>query len=110
MSGASEVSITGNDLRNLGSGISVGIDGDGLTVTGNDVTNVGTDFNFRNLTTGVTFDAGAAIDTLTPVGDGNDVVVVLGGSGDDTLTGTAGVDYSTAITARPIRPPPTTTC
>jgi len=93
MSGASEVSITGNDLRNLGSGISVGIDGDGLTVTGNDVTNMGTDFNFRNLTTGVTFDAGAAIDTLTPVGDGNDTVVILGGSGGDTLTGTAGVDY-----------------
>ena len=33
------------------------------------------------------------VDTLTPVGNANDVVVILGGSGNDTLTGTAGADY-----------------
>jgi Ca2+-binding RTX toxin-like protein len=93
MSGGSTADVSDNVLRNLGSGVSVGIDAAGLTVEDNDVSNVGTDFNFRNLTDGVTFDAGSAIDTLIPVGNGNDTVVILGGSGDDTLTGTAGVDY-----------------
>src|SRR5206468_2986343 len=40
----------------------------------------------------ITFDAGAAIHTLTPVGNGNDIVNVLGGTGNDHLTGTAGSD------------------
>jgi hypothetical protein len=52
MSGTSAASVTNNDLRNLGTGISVGSDANGLTVSGNDVTNVGDDFNFRNLTVG----------------------------------------------------------
>jgi Ca2+-binding RTX toxin-like protein len=91
MSGDSTANVSNNDFRNLGSGIAVGVDSDGLTVSGNDVTNVGTDFSFRNLATDVTFNAGTAIDTLTPVGP-NDPVLVLGGSGNDTFTGTAGVD------------------
>ena len=41
----------------------------------------------------MTFDAGAAIDTLTLVGNANDFVVILGGSGNDTFTGTDGADY-----------------
>ncbi len=49
--------------------------------------NVGTEFNFRNLTSGVTFDAGAAIDTLTPAVRGHDMVVILGGSGNDDSQG-----------------------
>ncbi|HMG47161.1 MAG TPA: hypothetical protein VK614_06845, partial [Allosphingosinicella sp.] len=93
MSGDSTANVSNNDFRNLGTGLALGVDADGLTVSGNDVTNVGDDFSFRNLTTDVTFDAGTAIDTLTPVGNGNDYVVILGGSGSDTLTGTAGADY-----------------
>ncbi|HEY0027074.1 MAG TPA: M10 family metallopeptidase C-terminal domain-containing protein [Allosphingosinicella sp.] len=92
MSGTSTANIADNALQNLGTGLSVGVDVVGLTVSGNDLKNVGTDFNFRNLTTDVTFNAGTAIDTLTPVGNTNDVVLILGGSGNDTLTGTAGAD------------------
>jgi serralysin len=93
MSGASTATIDGNVFENLGTALSVGVDADGLTVTGNDFFNVGTEFNFRNLTSDVTFDAGAAIDTLTPVGDANDFAVILGGSGNDDFTGTDGADY-----------------
>ncbi|HEX8308279.1 MAG TPA: M10 family metallopeptidase C-terminal domain-containing protein [Allosphingosinicella sp.] len=93
MSGDSTADVSNNNLVNLGTFVAVGVDSDGLTVSGNDVTNVGDDFSFRNLTTGVTFNAGTAIDTLTPVGNPNDLVVILGGSGNDTLTGTAGADY-----------------
>jgi Ca2+-binding RTX toxin-like protein len=92
MSGDSTANVSNNLFRGLGSGIAVGIDAEGLTVAGNTIERVGTDFSFRNLATDVTFDAGAAIATLTPVGDANDLVVVLGGSGNDTLTGTAGAD------------------
>ena len=92
MSGDSTADVSNNLFRGLGSGIAVGIDSAGLTVGGNTLERVGTDFSFRNLTTDVTFDAGAAVATLTPVGDANDLVVVLGGSGNDTLTGTAGAD------------------
>ncbi len=35
----------------------------------------------------MTFNAGMAFDTLTPVGNSNDLIVLLGGSGDDILTG-----------------------
>jgi Ca2+-binding RTX toxin-like protein len=93
MSGASTATIDDNAFENLGTALSVGVDADGLTVTDNDFFNVGTEFNFRNLTGDVTFDAGAAIDTLTPVGDANDFAVILGGSGNDTFTGTDGADY-----------------
>ncbi|HEU0099131.1 MAG TPA: pre-peptidase C-terminal domain-containing protein [Allosphingosinicella sp.] len=93
MSGTSTANVSNNNLLNLGTFIAVGVDADGLTVGGNDVTNVGDDFSFRNLTGGVTFNAGTAIDTLTAVGNPNDLVVILGGSGSDTLTGTAGADY-----------------
>jgi len=92
MSGDSTANIANNALQNLGTGLAVGVDVVGLTVSGNDVTRVGDDFNFRNLTTDVTFNAGTAIDTLTPVGNANDLVVILGGSGNDNLTGTAGAD------------------
>ncbi|HEY5724065.1 MAG TPA: hypothetical protein VIT45_17285, partial [Allosphingosinicella sp.] len=92
MSGDSTADISDNAFRGLGSGISVGVDTVGLTVADNDHQQVGSDFNFRNLTGGVTFDAGDAIDTLTPFDAANDLVAVLGGSGNDSLTGTAGAD------------------
>jgi Ca2+-binding RTX toxin-like protein len=92
MSGTSTANVTDNSFRGLGTGIAVGVDADGLTVSSNDIERVNEEFSFRNLTTNVTFDAGAAVGTLTPVGDQNDIIVVLGGSGNDTFTGTAGVD------------------
>lgn len=91
MGGSSTATITNNNFTNSGTALSVGIDADGLSLSGNNFFNVGTDFNFRNLTSGVTFDAGAAIDTLT-TGTPNDLVIVLGGSGNDNLTGTANDD------------------
>ncbi|MFL6843435.1 MAG: M10 family metallopeptidase C-terminal domain-containing protein [Allosphingosinicella sp.] len=93
MSGDSTANVSDNTLNNLGTFIAVGIDSDGLTVSDNDVTNVGDDFSFRNLGTDVTFNAETAIDALTPVGNPNDLVVILGGSGNDTLTGTSTADY-----------------
>ncbi|MFC7499035.1 beta strand repeat-containing protein [Enterovirga sp. GCM10030262] len=93
MGGDSTATVANNNLHGLGTAISVGVDDDGVTITGNDISQVGTDFNFRNLTDGVTFDAEDAIDALTPTDANNDIVVSLGGSGGDDLTGTAGADY-----------------
>ena len=92
MGGTSTADLSGNVLQNLGTMVSVGIDADGITYSGNTVSNVGTEFNYRNLTGDVVLDAGAAIGTLVPVGNANDLVVILGGSGNDTLTGTSGDD------------------
>ncbi|HYG47042.1 MAG TPA: M10 family metallopeptidase C-terminal domain-containing protein [Allosphingosinicella sp.] len=92
MSGDSTATVSNNSFRGLGTAMALGVDAAGLTVAGNSVERVGTEFSFRNLTTGVTFDAGAAIATLVPVGDPNDTIVILGGSGNDSFTGTAGVD------------------
>jgi VCBS repeat-containing protein len=87
IAGDSEVTVSDNTFRTNGTAFTVSQNADGLTASNNDLQQVGTDFSFRNTTTGVTFDAGEAIDTLTPVGNANDLVVVLGGSGADTLTG-----------------------
>ena len=92
MGGSSTAALSGNLFQNLGTMVSAGIDADGITYSGNTVSNVGTEFNYRGLTGDVVLDAGAAIGTLIPVGDADDLVVVLGGSGNDTLTGTAGDD------------------
>jgi Ca2+-binding RTX toxin-like protein len=85
--------VDNNILRNLGTAYSIATTEDGLTEAGNTFSNVGDEYNFRNLSEDVTFDAGASGNTLIPVGTGNDVVVILGGSGNDTLTGTANADY-----------------
>jgi Ca2+-binding RTX toxin-like protein len=92
MSGSSTATVENNSFENIGTGVSVGVNDDNVTLSDNDHTNVGDDFNFRNLTGDVTFDADDAIDTLTPVATSNDLVVVLGGSGNDTLSGTEGAD------------------
>ena len=96
MSGTSEATIENNNFRSDGTGISVGIDADGVSVTDNTFQNVGDDFNLRNLTSDTTFDAADAIDTLipaVPANPNNDAVVILGGAGGDTLSGTSGVDF-----------------
>ena len=93
MSGSSKPRCPNNALQNLGTMVAVGIDSDGVTLSNNDVSNVGTEFNFRNLTTDSVLDADPAIGTFTPVAGPNDVIVILGGSGNDDLTGTDGDDY-----------------
>jgi Ca2+-binding RTX toxin-like protein len=92
IAGDSEVTVSDNTFRTNGTAFTVSQNADGLTATDNDLRQVGTDFSFRNTTTGVTFDAGEAIDMLTPVGNANDLVVVLGGAGEDTLTGSEFAD------------------
>ena len=92
MNGDSLANVSDNVFRNAGTALSIGVDTNGLTVSNNDLQNVGTDFNLRNLTTGATFDAGAAIDALTTTGTANDLVLVYGGSGADTLTGSEFAD------------------
>ncbi len=92
LSGDSTAQVSGNSFRGLDTLMALGGDSDGLTASDNDIQRVGTEFSFRNVATGVTFNAGAAIGVLTMVGDVNDTVVVLGGSGGDDLTGTAGAD------------------
>ena len=93
MSGNTTVTVSHNNLTNSGTGLAVGFDADGLTMTDNNFTNLGDDFSFRNLTTDVHFNAADAIDTLTPVNNANDYVVILGGAGNDTIVGTDGADY-----------------
>ena len=88
----STISVIDNVLQNAGSGASVGFTEDNITASGNEFFNVGTDFNFRNLTEDVDFDASGTV-TVTPGAGLNDIVVILGGSGNDALTGTAGADY-----------------
>jgi hypothetical protein len=91
--GTSQVTVSDNTFRTAGTGITVSQNASGLTALNNDVQQVGDDFSFRNTTSGVTFDAGVALDSLTPVGNGNDLIVVLGGSGADNLTGSEYADY-----------------
>jgi hypothetical protein len=83
--------VSGNHFKVNGTAVSNGVGSAGLNLTDNDHTDVGTDLNARNLTTGLNFDAEVASDVVTP-GNPNDVFVVLGGSGADTLLGTAGSD------------------
>ena len=92
MSGSSFASVDNNLFQHVGTGVSVGVSDDNVSLTNNDFTDVGDDFNFRNLTDDVNFDAEVAVDLLTPVVSPNDLVVVLGGSGNDHITGTSGAD------------------
>ncbi|HYE29346.1 MAG TPA: hypothetical protein VEA61_14090, partial [Allosphingosinicella sp.] len=91
--GGSIFFVSNNQLRNLGTAFSIATTEDGLALSGNDFENVGDEFNFRNLSEDVTFDAGPAVDALNPVGNSNDLLVILSGSGNDTLTGTVYDDY-----------------
>jgi Ca2+-binding RTX toxin-like protein len=91
--GGSLAIVDNNVLRNLGTAFSIATTEDVLAASGNDFQNVGDEFNFRNVTEDVSFNAGTAFDTLIPVGNSNDLIVVLGGSGNDLLTGSALADY-----------------
>ncbi len=93
MSGASTANVSNNGFHGLGTAASVGVDTDGVTFANNDYQQVDSDFNFRNLTGPVNFDAGPAVDTLTATDAGNDPIKILGGSGGDDLIGTAHADW-----------------
>ena len=86
------ITISGNTITSAGSAVSYGVNHLNIVVNGMTFENVGTEFNLRNITADVTFDAGAAITTLTTGFGTNDLVVVLGGTGNDTLTGSANAD------------------
>jgi Ca2+-binding RTX toxin-like protein len=91
---SSDVAIENNSFSTAGTAISGGVDVDTLSVVDNNFENVGTDFNFRNLTNDVTFDADVAVETVVTTFDSiTDRVVVLGGSGNDTLSGTENADF-----------------
>jgi Ca2+-binding RTX toxin-like protein len=92
MTGTATAQIALNSFITNGTAISGGVDLDGVTITDNDMQDVGTEFNFRNITTDVTFDADVAINTIVPSTPAQEAVVVLGGSGNDDLFGTEGVD------------------
>ncbi|WP_373504778.1 beta strand repeat-containing protein [Aestuariivirga sp.] len=81
------ITVSGNTITSAGSGVSYGVNHLNVVVNGMTFENVGDEFNLRNITADVTFDAGAAITALTTVNTTNDFVVVLGGTGNDTLTG-----------------------
>jgi putative cofactor-binding repeat protein len=65
MSGDSAALIEGNSFKTSGTSIAVGIDNDNVTIRDNDFQNAGNEFNFRNLTTDVAFDAEIAVDAIT---------------------------------------------
>ena len=79
--------VSGNAISSSGSGISIGLGSDS-TITGidnNTFTDVDTDFNLRNLNTDIDFDLAGNSST--------DAIAVLGGSGNDDVVGTAGVEF-----------------
>ena len=87
MSGDSEVEVSDNHFTNVGTGMAVGVDIIGLNILDNDFTNTNEEFNFRNQTAAVTFDAELAVAVQS-----GDFVNVLGGQGGDTLYGTSTSD------------------
>ena len=95
---SSSVQITGNSLDHDGSGVSIGVGSDVTNVTS--ITNntfgvaVDNEFNFRNLTTPVTFNAGAAGNVLSnaAASNPNEYLYIEGGSAGDNLAGTSGND------------------
>ncbi|MBC2775834.1 hypothetical protein H6M51_23515, partial [Rhizobium sp. AQ_MP] len=78
--------VSGNTIKNSGSGISVGVGSNSeiLNIDDNSFSNVDTDFNLQNLTTDIVFSLNE--------NHASDTMLVLGGSGDDSITGTTGID------------------
>jgi Protein of unknown function (DUF1565)/RTX calcium-binding nonapeptide repeat (4 copies) len=89
MSGDSAATVAGNTFITNGTGTSVGVDFDNVSFADNNFEDTRDEFNFSNLTTDIDFDAEVAVATVTPV----NAVVVLGGTGNDTIRGTAGSDF-----------------
>ena len=102
---SSSVQVTGNEFDHGGTGISVGVGSTATNVTSitNNTFGVGVDltFNFSNVATPITFNAGATDNVLsnTAASTPNTYVYVLGGTGNDNLTGTSGNDILIGGTA-----------
>ncbi len=102
---SSTVQITGNAFDHDGTGVSVGVGSNAANVTSitNNMFGVGVDttFNFSNVTTAITFNAGATSNVLSNAAAStpNTYVYILGGSGNDSLTGTSGNDILIGGTA-----------
>ncbi len=82
------VTIDHNNFSNSGTGVAVGVTVSNpvTSIHDNSFTNVGDDFNFRNISASVNFDANATNNTAP------ETLTVLGGTGADNLVGTAGSD------------------
>jgi hemolysin type calcium-binding protein len=93
MSGDSAATVVGNTFITNGTGTSVAFDLDNVSFADNNFEDTNEEFNFSNLTTNINFDAEVAVATVTPVNPVVDAVVVLGGTGNDTIRGTAGSDF-----------------
>jgi Ca2+-binding RTX toxin-like protein len=91
-SGVSPATVAGNTFITNGTGTSVAFNLDNVSFADNNYEDTREDFNFRNLTTDIVFDAEVAVAAVTPVNPVVDAVVVLGGTGNDTISGTAGAD------------------
>ncbi len=93
---SSTVVITGNTSSGSGTGVSIGVGSQSTitTITNNTWSDTDTDFNFGNLATAVTFDAGTSGNSSpsVPVADPTGTMYIVGGSAGDTITGTSGVD------------------
>ncbi|WP_374944747.1 tandem-95 repeat protein, partial [Sphingomonas sp.] len=87
MSGDSTAVVSDNLFTTTGTAVAAGVDTVGLTITDNDFNNAGEEFNFRNETVDVTFDAETAVDAQTGA-----YVDVLGGDGNDHLSGSSYAD------------------
>ena len=102
---SSSVQVTGNEFDHDGTGVSVGVGSTATNVTSitNNTFGVGVDttFNFSNVATPITFNAGATDNVLsnTAASTPNTYVYVLGGTGNDNLTGTSGNDILIGGTA-----------
>ena len=92
MTGDFAATVVGNTFITNGTGTAVAIDFDTVSFADNNYEDTREDFSFSNLTTNVVFDAEVAVATVTPVNVVADTVVVLGGTGNDTIGGTAGAD------------------
>ena len=93
MSGDSVAGVAGNTFITNGTGTAVGIDFGNVSFADNNYEDTRTEFDFSNVTTDVNFDAEVAVATVTPINMVVDPVEVLGGTGNDTLLGTAGADF-----------------
>src|SRR5262249_13251256 len=68
-------------------------DFDNVSFADNNYQNTNTDFNFSRLTTDINFDAEVAVATVIPINAVVDAAEVLGGTGNDAISGTAGSDF-----------------
>ena len=93
MAGTSTAGVAGNTFITSGTATSVSLNVANVSFADNNYEDTRTEFNFSNSTTDVAFDAEVAVATVTPINFLVDAVEVLGGTGNDTILGTAGADF-----------------